>query len=376
MQAVMPNKAEIEQPKSWWSALAKSPLARAMTGGFLIIATVEAIFMAVLCLDVEQANRAASREFELLHASQQISHIIKTAQKCLDAADLSRKAPKDKQRFADYETRYKETIDELNQAIDNFDKVGLDTTGAKRLRDSFIQLNDILHRVLIEVIATENGDSGYKQVIQLSGNLYKEFFNEILVVHKSLKSHSAPSSIGGIQPGNLLYLAALVDVIMLLIMVLLVERSITSPISKLTINCERILKGQLMPEPSKRANEIASLERSFFEMSVVVSENEKRRHSFLSFFQSVQSAALENVRRCFDTLLQHDLQDRARRNIQKARTNLATLIQLLQSMTDALSFKADSSIQPEYARTTSAVLTGTAAAAVESLLQKTDQPEN
>ena len=374
MQAVQSTAVKSKRiTVRWWSALIKSPLARTLTGGFLVIATIEAMFMAVLCIDVHQANHAAANEFELLQGSQKISHVIKTAQKCIDSADNARKLPKEADHYSDYDRKYRNTVNEMDGIIASFRRVGFDTTGTTKLRNSFVQLNNVLHTVLHQEQLTGDPKVAYKAVLDMTDGLYNEFLAEIKAVHKALSDHDSKEdpSIGGLSPQNLLYVAALVDVLMLFGMVLLVERGITKPLSKLTGNCDRIMTGELMPQPERNKNEIDSLEQSFFEMSLVVCENEKRRHSFLEFFQSVQTAALDNVRNCFDSLLQElKLNDRARRNIQKARTNLNTLIQLLHSMTEALEFKAESRILPEYSKTTTSALVADACSAVESLVQK------
>ena len=334
------------------------------------MATIAASFLALLCLDVDRANRSAVREFEMLQGSQQVSHVIKTAQKCIDSADLARKKIREPEYYKLYRTRFAQTMAEMEAIKHRFSLSGIDASGADKLSKSFAILNDCLNKVLLQCQIVGENKAAYKTVLDMTGGVYEDFQREISSIHQALNANKAATNVAGLPPQQLLYLAAGADVVMLLALLVLLERGICSPLSKLTRNCDRITEGELMPRPRNGKNEIAFLEKSFFEMSELVCENEKRRHSFLEFFQSVQSASLENVRKCFDTLLEQKLGDRARRNIQKARSNLSTLMQLLHSMTEALSFKASTTINPKYASSSSTELIANASAAVEALLQK------
>ncbi len=371
MQATFGSKAQLKQsPSGWGSTLISSPLALSLVGGFIVMATIGATFLALLCLDVDRANRFALREFEMLQGSQQVSHVIKTAQKCIDSADIARKKITEPAYYKDYRTRYQQTIAEIDNIKRRFTAAGIDASGADKLSKSFAILNDCLNKVLLQCQISGENKAAYKTVLDMTGGVYEDFQREIVTIHAALNANRSATNVAGLPPQQLLYLAAAADFAMLLSMLFLLERGICSPLSKLTKNCDRITEGELMPLPRRGNNEIAMLEKSFFEMSQVVCDNEKRRHSFLEFFQSVQSASLEHVRRCFDTLLEEEIGERARRNIQKARNNLSTLMQLLHSMTDALSFKASSTIHPQYAISSSTELIESATAAVDALLHK------
>lgn len=368
MQAAFATTAGKERSAGKWLGIFRSPLALTMMGVFLLIALVEASFLGLLCLDVINADKNAARQFDMLHGSQQISHVIRTAQKCFDAADIARKDKSNTAAMAVYNGRLHETVEEMNAAIQSFEHVGLDTSGAVKLRDSFSVLNKVLQGIL-----AERGDEAkeeFRRVLELTGGMYQDFGTEIKAIHAALNSGAQNTEVLGIKPEYLIYLSAAVNLALVLLLLLAVDKWIVRPLASLSSNCDRILLGELMPKPSSKQNEVGALQQSFYEMSLVVSENEKRRHSFLEFFQSVQSASLENVRDCFDALLAEELAERAKRSIQKAKTNLGTLMQLLQSMTDALSFKTNSAVRPQKQATSTGLLISAAALAVEALLQK------
>ncbi len=374
MQAVADSKSGQAPRKSAnkLAALLKSPLAKSLMLGFFGIAAVQASFLFVLAFDVQSAERSAAREFDLLRSSQRVSHLICTAEKCISAGDLVLKNPSDTVRFAEYNYRINETNKESDEVISDFNKYGIDNRGVSGLKASFVELNRIL-MIVLKQMQEEGGDvkNYIRSVLDLTHGLYSQFVSAIKSVHKALGSGSENLALAGISPQIVLSIAAASNLVLALLMMFLVDKSITKPIRKLTSNCNKVISGEIIPKPEKVSNEIGSLEQAFYEMSLVVCENEKRRKSFLEFFQSVQTAALENVRACFDALLgESGLAERARKSIQKAKTNLATLMQLLQSMTEALSFKPDTSITPEYSDSSTSLLINNATSAIEALLQK------
>lgn len=354
-------------------ALFKSSLALTLIGVFLLVAAIEASFLAVLCIDVLKADESAKHEFEMLQGSAGLSRVIQKAQRVFDAADEARKAIGDTEKEQAYHDRINETMLEMNGVIKRLNQQGLDTKGAENLRNTFAQITRVLEEVMKD--AKLNGDikTSFRAILNRSQDIYGEFVKEIKAVHAALGSKPVDGgpAVFGLAPQKLLYICLGSNFFLALLLLFLVDRSITGPIAKLSKNCDAMMTGEVMPKPGNILNEISVLELSFHEMSLVVSENEKRRYNFLEFFQSVQSAALENVRACFDALLaESNLQEKARKNIEKARNNLATLMQLLQSMTEALSFNSNASIEPRYEKCTTGGLISSASAAVEALLQK------
>ncbi|MBX9688720.1 MAG: hypothetical protein K2X27_18580 [Candidatus Obscuribacterales bacterium] len=357
-----------------WSALFKSPLARSLMGGFFVIASIEAVFLAILGIDVLNADKVASHEFEMLRGSVRMSGVIQKAQSSFDRADRAKKDAQSKEKRLDFQQSVQATCAEMDSVVGDFKRAGFDTKGALHLRDSFLALAQVVESVLDE--ANQEGDIkvSFRKVLNRSGKIYRDFIVQIRAIHKALgstKDSISAAALFGIAPQNILYIAAAVNILLIVLLLFLVEKGITGPISRLSGNCKQLKSGEIMPAPKSLRNEISMLEQSFHEMSLVLAENEKRRHSFLEFFQSVQSAALENVRICFDSLLsESSLQDRAKRNIQKARNNLNTLMQLLKSMTEALSFKSNNDIEAQFEKTRTELLLADAAAAVEALLLK------
>lgn len=360
-----------EKPANKLVAVLRSPLAKSMMLGFFGIAAVQAAFLFVLAFDVQSAERSAAHEFELLRCSQRVSHLICTAEKCITSGEQLRKNPSDTVQFNQYIARINETTDEAREVVIDFRKSGIETSGVIGLKNNFVQLNRILLGVLKQVREEGESNDVVSKVLKLTHGLYGQFVLAIKGVHYSLNSSSSNPALGGVSPQLVLSISTACNIALALLMMFLVDKAITKPVGRLTANCNKVISGEIIPKPDKVSNEIGSLEQAFYEMSLVVSENEKRRRSFLEFFQSVQTAALENVRACFDSLLaESGLAERARKSIQKAKTNLATLMQLLQSMTDALSFKPDSSITPELSNSNTTQLINTATSAIEALLQK------
>ena len=357
-----------------WLRVFKSPLAFSLLGGFLAIAIIQGAFLLVLSTGVQSAEDQAAREFELLRGSAMLSTVLQGAAHAFTTADNARKSVDDMQKDRDYHQAVNDCRDRLKELIDQFNKCGLDTTSVIELGNRFMNLTSVVDTVMAKARADNSIDSkvSFKLVIEMSGDLYRGFTREINGIHKALSSKvENKSALANLDPQILIYSSGTINILLILLLMALIDKGISRPVGRLAGNCQKLMNAELLPAPKNTRNEIGSLEQSFFEMSELVCENEKRRHSFLEFFQSVQSAALDNVRICFDTLLaENNLQDRARRNLDKARNNLNTLIHLLQSMTEALSFNANSTIIPEYATTTTAKLLADCSSQVEALLQK------
>lgn len=371
MQKVPTNVEKRGERGGKLAALFKSKLALTLMGGFMIIAAIESTFLSVLVIDVVNADRVAAHEFELLQGSVRISDLLFLVVKSVEAADDAQKNLNATTQ-EEYNKSRKNTMAWAHQTVEYFQKVGLDATSASKLGDSFSKLTEILQQVLNGKRHSEDSTDFLRQVLNLSGDLYGDFAAELKAIHQSLDSNSANKAmtVGNLEPKNLLYIAAAVNIVLLLGLLLLVERGITRPIEQLARRCSGMMSGELMPKPKSIRNELSSLEQSFHEMSLLVSENEKRRHSFLEFFQSVQSASLEKVRISLDKLMEGKLSDGARDKLTNARKNLGTLIRLLQSMTDALRFNVQNKIETHQQETSVASLLSDASAAVESLVQK------
>lgn len=373
MTAVPPNKSKTGEAKNWLRVF-KSPLALSLLGAFLVIAAVQSSFLLYLSHSVQKAEERAAYEYELLKGAAMLSQVIQQAQDGFSKSDEARKdvfnMEKDRQYHeAIYQCRVKQ-----NKLVKQFHKCGLDARSVEDLGDRFLKLGDVVDTVLTQARANSGIDAKetFRRVISMSGDLYAGFTKELKQVHKTLDSKiESDNAKIGMNPQTVIYASGIINVLMILVLMALIDKNISRPITKLSQNCQKLMNAELLPAPKNKRNEISALEQSFFDMSEVVCDNEKRRHNFLEFFQSVQSAALENVRVCFETLLaENNLQDRARRNIEKARNNLNTLIHLLQSMTEALSFNANTTIVPEYGQTTTAKLMADCSAQVEALIQK------
>lgn len=340
-------------------------------GAFILLAAIEASFLLALAYDVQIADKSAAREFELLQASAQFSRVMLKVQECFDSADELRKDILDRDKTLLYKKNVRVTMKMLEKAMSQLSKCGLDARGARSMESNFAGLMDLLDTVLANARARGDSKTSFRQVLNQSGDLYRNLLVELRNVKTALTRKSNKKNIANLDPQYLIYIAAAVNLAAVAFLLIAADRGITGPIQKLSTDCQKVMKAETLSKPAKITNEISSLELSFYEMSLVVAENEKRRRNFLEFFQSVQSAALENVRKCFDALLaESNLQERARKNIQKARSNLQTLISLLQSMTAALSFKTQDTLEVNYQADSSSKLLQNAQSAVEALLQK------
>lgn len=339
--------------------------------GFLLVATLESSFLVILSFKLIQAEKAAAREFDLLQGSAGLSRVIQKAQKGFEAADAARKKVGDADAEQAYRRACNETTLEMNKVIENLKKNDLDTRGAERLRNSFLDLTAVLENVLSQAKAQGDIKTSYRAVLNNSGDLYTGFVDEIKSIHKALGSNPDKAGTTALSAQDLLLMFALINLLLSLVLLFLIDKGISSPISKLSGNCDRMVRGEIMPPPARMKNEISILEQSFHEMSRLISDNEKRRRNFIEFFQSVQKASLQKVRSCFEALIKDsEMPEKARHNLEKAKGNLATLLQLLQSMTDALSLSKEAKIEPCFEITDTSILLAEAHAAVEALLMK------
>lgn len=355
-----------------WRAVFSSPLAMSLLSVFVLVATIEAGFLGVLSIEVQNASKSAANEYELMKCSNLLSNVIQDAQKSFTSADAARKelSPASLEIF----TRdVRDTKRKVNLVIKQLDKCGLNTKPAEQLGDRFYHLARVMSTVLTDAQVNQDGKASFRSVLGQTSGLYKGFTIELKRIHAALSSKAEGSNLAlmGVSPQILLYISGGMNILLAILLMQMIAKVIINPITKLSKNCQRIMSAEVLASPKRVRNEVNALEESFHKMSVVISENEKRRHSFLEFFQSVQSAALEDVRICFDTLLaESNLQERARKSIQKARTNLSTLMHLLKSMTDALSSHASTDINPVYESCSTNALIADCASQVESLLQK------
>lgn len=368
------NSAGSGSLKSYVKSILNSQLSKSILLTFFAVTLLEFAFLAVLCLDVLTAEQAASREFDLLNGARSISRIVKLAGASIDAAKESIKEAGDPDKYENYLLTVGATIDAMDSLKKDFKKKQIDPSGLALMRDSFAKLDQTARDVHAQV----KKSGGAEEALDPHGfltssaySLYKTYTAQIEHTRIALTTKAVNTAVAGIEPKNVLMIAALSNLLLLVALGASLRKAISSPIGKLARGCQQIMEGELIKAPLNMRNEVSTLERSFHEMSLVIMENEKRRRSFLEFFQSMQSAALEKVKACFDALLaESSLLDRARKSIEKAKLNLGTLLQLLQSMTEALSFGANKTIEVHYKETSSSELIAGASAAVEGLLAK------
>lgn len=356
-----------------WRAVFSSPLAMSLLSVFLMVATIEAGFLGVLSVEVQNASKSSEKEYELLKCSNLVSKLLQDAQKTFDAGDAARKAAGNPRTFEYFKESVHETKRAVSTLIKQLEKCELDTKPVEELGSRFYHIARVMSRVITDSELNQDGKASFRAVLMQTTGLYRGFIGEFKRIHSALSTKIQPSNLSlmGISPQVLLYIAGGMNILLAIILMQMISRVIITPITKLSDSCQRIMNAELLPAPKRIRNEVNALEDSFYKMSTVISENEKRRHSFLEFFQSVQSAALEDVRRCFDSLLaKSTLQERARKNIQKARNNLNTLMHLLKSMTEALSFNANTNVEPVYENWSTNELITDCANQVESLLLK------
>ena len=354
--------------------LARSPLMRALAIAFIVLAILEALFISVLCFDITEAERWAAHEFAILKASGELSQFADTTRKHRRVVDSVRRKPREPESMlADRQSRerVKQDFEVLNK---DWRKAGLNDLSLSRIWEKVDRLCESSKRMFSSTISDTDSNAEYLVFLQHSKKLYERAMQEISKTQELVRKNSnseEKQGIAAINPHAILTIAAALSGIICILIAYLINRGISEPIRRLADNCRGLAEGVKIPAPKEIKNEIGSLENAFHEMSETLYENEERRKSFLQLFRLAQASTLENARKTIDLLTPHFAdKQKTREMLELMMSNLDGMLELLQSLTDGLSFNVFETVSTKPETINSTALVKRAAASVSWLLIK------
>jgi two-component system, OmpR family, sensor histidine kinase SaeS len=349
--------------------LLRSPLALRLLLFFGILPLVEAVFIGVLCSDINIAEQSASREFKTVKACQELSAVLESFRDSHRAVYALYRKPNDRTPVDRFEKAEAEFVRGADIAIRDLKQVGLLGNKLPRFSSAIAKLDDMARAVINgpAALAKENFRE-YMLHTKYAGLVFEECMQK---ARAGVEQLATTQPILGLDPLHVLYAAGALNAVFVLALAAFVRFRLTGPISRLTRNCEKIKSGEAIEKPVRLNNEIDWLAQSFHLMSLRIAEDNKRRKSYLELLQSVQAKALLQVSSWLERILGcQTCNEQCRRRLEKSRGSLATLLEMLNSMTETLSSPADISVSPESLPCRTSDLCASAVSAVESLLDR------
>lgn len=329
---------------------------------------VESIFIGVLYCDILQADTDAQKEYKRLSLCQDIQAHISNFNTVLQAVGMAKavKSPHNDTVSLTAQQNYLSSVENLSQQILN---MNIEAALVKDFQKRSKQL--IPQRIAVEEGKTPDDKSAaYVPFARNVGVVFRDAYKVIRQLHKAMANMEHPPALFGLPPQDLIGIAAIVNILYLLLFAIFIEREISRPISRLAADCEKLKQGIAIETDSLNRSEIGVLQESFRQMSQQIVQNNNRRKGYIAIMQTVQLAILQFVRdRLAKLTLSATLSDKAKARLQKACANIGTLIQLLHSMTDLLGDNESLNTTIQAVQLNTAKLAHDAAASVDSLIQ-------
>jgi signal transduction histidine kinase len=342
-------------------------LLRCLAYGFLFALFVETIFIGALYLDVMKAEESAAREYKILRASQTLSKITDLLRRHRRVVDAGRSHPRDQDSIIAEQKSASRIREELRVFGARWKKAGLEAASAKNLQDGITKVLGESGAMFGDSVDDKASSEAYSRYLRKSTALYDIAMNEYVSTSKLLAGQSSPLGPNSLpiivpEPERLLAIGLIVNLILGVLIAVLTTRGITSPISRLAKNCEKLMQGKIIPAPANLRNEISALERTFHDMSMVAASNEQARKSYLQHLKEVQKKSLDSVRTRIERLSKTTtLKPKAREQFENMRRSIDAMLHLLRQMTDELSFNSsdETKLNPSATATTELYLEAT-----------------
>lgn len=317
-------------------------LLRCLAVGFFVVMLVEAIFIQALFIDVRGAAKSASNQYNILRASQSLSELSDLLLRHRRVVDAGRHTPRAEVSIDAERESASHVAGELRVFVARRKKAALNNESAKSLKNLVTNVLSSSDAAFGSGITDSGSTKAYEQYLERSKALYELAMNENLSTRELVANQLVADAAGApaiVPPTQVLLIGLVVNLLLALIIAFLVRRGITAPISRLAKNCDLLMVGKTFPAPKNQLNEISALELTFFNMSLVAAINEDARKTYLQYLKDVQAASLNSIRQRIDKLSRTEsLKPKARAQFESMRTSIDGMLQLLQQMTDELSF--------------------------------------
>lgn len=320
-------------------------LLRCIAAGCVFVLVVESLFVGLLYVDVLRAEQSAAKQYNILRTSQALSEISDLLLRHRRVVDAGRHTPQNESSIDAERESASRVRNKLHVYVVRAKKAGLNSENANRLKECITSVVSSSDLVFHDGITDSDSQKAYGQYIEKSTVLYELAMNENQSTRQLLADQLTPDGSykrGSIVPPEQLLIVGLAcNLALALVIAVLVWRGITLPISRLAKNCDRLMLGKTIPAPTVQQNEISELELTFCKMSMLMAIKEDARKSFLQHLKEVQGAKLNSIRHRIDELSgAASLKPKARSQFESMKTGLDAMLQLLQQMTDELSFNA------------------------------------
>ena len=335
---------------------------------FTALVVIESAFVGVLCLDIYNADKSAQAEFARLALCDDLYSMLQGYETTLAAMTRAR-LQRTPQTIQQSNQSQQEFLKRVDTNISRLSSTQVNPEKVRRLQDD---LHNMItsHLVFDRAFLAGNGDEAFKAYSRVAANCFGDAARVIKEVHKNLGTLSKAKPVFGIDAQNLLRLAALVNATYLLAFAAFVETAISRPVTRLAEECEKLKQGQLISKQKLLGSEIGVLQQSFMQMSEQIVQNDLRRKGYIALMQTVQMSILQRAQDSFQKLIASAaLSDKAKARLQKAGSNVSTLIGLLNSMTALLGDNEQLKTTIQLKNVGSRQLAKEAAASVEALVQ-------
>lgn len=365
------NAEKIQRSKSVLKNLLDSPLSRQLLFFFFFLPLIEAVFIGVLCYDINGSEQTADREFLEVKTCHEFSGVIESV-KFLSWAvyDFNQKDANDEAataRFHEWEPEFLKRSEAAARDL----KVLIAYNPQLKSMWQWQTVNELDSSAKATMSATpDTVHEKYKNWQQALEDSYLLFETLMDEARKAIAAEKPKQPLFGLDPITVIYVAGIVNGLFAIVFALFVEMRITGPISRLARDCQKLKSGEVIEAPKKNRSEIDSLHQSVFQMAKQIAEDNKRRSSYLELLQAVQTAALMKVNSWLEKVLEFNCEPHARRSLDKSRVNISTLIEILTSMTDALSSPTNNKVVLHCRNCNTSKLAQDAVASVESLMEQ------
>lgn len=348
--------------------LTKSPLVRALILGFVLLALIDSIFIGLLCYELFKAEQRAAHHYDILKASETLSHLAERLRKHRRIVDDSRFIELKPSHVRTYWNSVAHVKDVKNSFLSSWKTARLDTKTITELAKSVDEMCLTSWGVFDPAASVEQREKSFQRYLGSMSKLYKQSSQEMRQLLKLLKVQKELAQ----DPSILLFVLIAVNLTLCVFVCYLVDRSITRPIISLAKRCHALSRGEQIPAPVAIKNEIGQLESTFHQMAKKVSENEQRRRSYLQYLKEVQTKALASVLDGINQLSKSQTLPGKRVEelfvIMKESTE--GLISLVQSIAEGLSFESEEEVSISVDEVDLCSLCEQASASVSALAEK------
>jgi signal transduction histidine kinase len=339
---------------------------------FMLIAFIDSAFLVALCIDMLNADQLAAKEFRLLKVSESVAVAAPLYERY--AKSLERALKNSHHSPAVYDD-YKNNLRMLARYIDAFSKQmeesGLDQTPIDSIREIFDKLDKQAEPYLIPNDSAKEITLTSAPAHVLMRHFYDALEQEMQSLSRSLSGQAEMAFKLAKDASDLLYVAIGVNVVLVVFLAYWIDRKITGPIARLIRECEKLRFAEILTKPKASDDEIGILQQGFYEMSQSINQHEKRRANYLELFRSVQAASLTKTLVTIEKLLSSDCakNEVVHEKLSTAADNVRGMLEILNSMAEALSSNEFQSPVLRLADSNSDSIVRDAILAVDSLAQ-------